>query len=127
MVKPNGFFITELATLGVIINSTMYKYKNGKYNSNATKSVILKKKSSDEVLTLEYIRKYGFLTEMMTFNSIMTKNPVANSVYRPVVEDISGTCILLQKKVKKPSCFNCLGFGGSKKRKTRRRAMKSKQ
>jgi len=128
MVKPDGYFITELATLGISFDIGML----AGLNQNATKKLLKKLRSDNEEKIFENIKKTGFTARSLSFDSIIAENPVARSVYRPVIEDRSGTCIILQKKLAKKPFFSMFGRSGGKRnkksmRKTRRCAMKSKQ
>lgn len=124
MVKPNGFFITELATLGVVDS----KRETDGLNSAGIAKVFKRLRKEKELSELEDIKKTGFSARLISFNTAMSENPLARSIYRPVIKDIYGPCIILQKKPEKRSIFSMFGrSGGKRKRKTRRRAMKPKQ
>jgi hypothetical protein len=124
MVKPNGFFITELATLGINFDMGML----AGLNVNAGKKVLKKIRTDTEERIFEDIKKLGFTAKLVSFDSAIAENPLARTVYEPVIEDRNGRCIVLEKKKAKRSIFSIFGrSGGKRKTKTRRRAMKSKQ
>ena len=124
MVKPNGFFITELSTVPIIFDIGILVG----LNENAANKVLNKLRADNEKKIFENIKKFGFTAKLLSFDSTIAENPIANSVYGPVIEDGNGNCIILQKTPVKKTILSMFGrSGGKRKRKTRRRAMKSKQ
>jgi hypothetical protein len=125
MIKPNGFFITELSTLG-IVNS---KRETDGLNIAGVAKVFKRLRKERELSELEEIKKTGFTARLLSLNSAMAENPLARSIYERVIEDRYGPCIILEKKVVKRSMFSSIfsRSGGKRKRKTRRRVMKPKQ
>lgn len=128
MVKPDGFFITELATLGISFDAGIL----AGLNQNAAKKAIKKLRTDTEERIFEDLKKTGFRTNIMKFNSIINENSVAKAVYEKVIEDGNGNCILLQKSVKpaKKSFFSMFRRSGGRIKKSRRktrRVVKSKQ
>jgi hypothetical protein len=124
MVKPNGFFITELATLGINLDMGML----AGLNVNQSKKLFNKVRADTEEKILVDIKKLGFTARLLSFDSAIAENPLARTVYEPVIQDRNGRCIVLEKKKAKRSMFSIFGrSGGKRKTMRRRRAMKSKQ
>ena len=125
MVKPNGLFITELATLGINFDMGML----AGLNVNQAKKLLNKIRTDTEEKIFENIKKTGFTARLLSFDSAIAENPLARTVYEPVIEDRNGRCIILEKKKAKKTLFSSIfgRSGGKRKTKRRRRAMKSKQ
>jgi len=97
-------------------------------NQNGAKKLFNKLRTNTEEKIFENIKKTGFTARLLSFDSAIAENPLARTVYEPVIEDRNGRCIILEKKKAKKTLFSSIfGRSGGKRKTKRRRAMKSKQ